>query len=187
MNKIIEFFNSELCFWINLSLALIGISLWFLNWVLMRKRLKRMIRESAEYFSKIVYFPMTSVDDKYVGGKSRLLTDLCLNLDKMYVEKMFKSLKIDEKNFILKTLRHGEAVERKNNLVSEENKNIVDFDCYNFGVYKFTSTPLTEEEKVIKEAFEKYVEVQRERFSCNIPGVSVQRPDSYAEDKPDEI
>ena len=41
MNKIIEFFNSELCFWINLSLALIGISLWFLNWVLLQKRLKR--------------------------------------------------------------------------------------------------------------------------------------------------
>ena len=54
-------------------------------------------------------------------------------------------------------------------------------------MYKFTSTPLTEEEKVIKEVFEKYAEVQRERFFCNIPGASEQRPDSYAEDKPNEI
>ena len=78
MNKIIEFFNSELYFWINLNLALICISLWLLNWVLKRKQLKRINRENAEYFSKFVYAPMIDGKEICVGGKTDLLTTYLL-------------------------------------------------------------------------------------------------------------
>lgn len=78
MNKIIEFFSSELCFWINLSLALIGISLWFLNWVLAQKRLKRMSRESTEYFSKLVCVPMIGGKETYIYNKTDLLTSIII-------------------------------------------------------------------------------------------------------------
>lgn len=69
MNKIIEFFSSELWFWINLFLGLIGIFLWILNWILMRVHTKREYRK----FIKKVPFASTLDFINRVEEQNRLL------------------------------------------------------------------------------------------------------------------
>lgn len=82
-------------------------------------------------------------------------------------------------------LKYGEGIERKNEIIYESDYNLP------FGTVKIVSGKLTEEEKKQREVFERYVELQREKFACRCRAgefffkEAIKFSDS--EDKPDEI
>ncbi|MBE6536882.1 MAG: hypothetical protein E7673_02905 [Ruminococcaceae bacterium] len=97
-------------------------------------RLQKRIKENSGYLIESCYGSMgigrgvklSDSEDSYVGGKTRLLTDLVLEQEKKYIEVLSRLPESDKKNFILRSLRYGEALERKNNIVCEEDNKFSD-------------------------------------------------------------
>ena len=109
----------------------------------------------------------------YVGDKSMLAT-YCFFYRAFIDREICKALdrgSLPVHLFLTyKDLKYGDALER-------ENKNVYESEFkFPFGTVKIVSGKLTEEEKKQRKTFEKYVEVQRERFSNCKFVVLEQRP-----------
>lgn len=123
----------------------------------------------------------------YFGDKTILLT-YCVFYSNFIDIEASKTLEDDyfpgHLYFPFMRLKHGEAVERKNNIIFEK-----EYACP-FGILKISSPKLTEEEKTERKVFEKYLEIQKDRFAHRRRMGEFYREAikfSDSEDKPDEI
>lgn len=123
----------------------------------------------------------------YVGDKSMLAT-YCFFYRAFIDRETCRALDSDSLParlfFAYMDLKYGDAVER-------ENKNVYESEFkFPFGTVKIVSGKLTEEEKTERKVFEKYLEIQRDRFAHRRRMGEFYREAikfSDSEDKPDEI